>query len=319
MKLQQIIEALGIDETAVDDNVSISSINTLSSANNHELSFLDNKKYIKELAQTQAAAVLIHADYKDNVPKNCIALICEEPYVTLAKASKLFAPNLLETEGKKAKLGRDVIIQDNVSLGLDVIIGNNCTLMAGVVIADNVKIGNNSIIYPNVVVYRDCLIGDDCIIHAGTVIGSDGFGFAISQTGEYTKIYQNGNVVIGNNVEIGANCTIDRAVFSSTIIEQQCRIDNLIHIAHNCHLGKGCILAAQVGLSGSTTLGEHVVMAGKAATTGHLSIAPFTTLSGRAVATKSVKKAGQYAGYPLMEHRQWLKLKAKLQRFLKSS
>ena len=126
--------------------------------------------------------------------------------------------------------------------------------------------------------------------------------------------------VLGNsdNVEIGANCTIDRAAFASTIIEDNVRIDNLVHIAHNCIVGKGCILVTQVGLSGSTILGERVVMGGQSATTGHLEIAPFSTLAGRAVATKTIKKSGHYAGFPLMDHRQWLKLKGKLQKLLKS-
>ena len=142
----------------------------------------------------------------------------------------------------------------NVYIGKNSIIGSNCTIMAGAYIGDNVKIGNNTIIYPNVVVYRDCNIGNDCIIHAGTVIGSDGFGFANTKDGKYIKIYQNGNVEIDNDVEIGANCTIDRAVFKSTQIANGVRIDNLVHIGHNCKLGIGCILTGQVGLSGSTVL-----------------------------------------------------------------
>ncbi len=318
MKLQTIIKELGLTGTNVDPFIPIKAINTLGDASKNELSFLDNKKYIKDLAHTQATAVLVHPDLADNVPENCIALVCEEPYVALARASKLFAPKLLETKGKEPHVGKDSIIQETVSIGFNVVIGDNCTLMAGTVLGDNVEIGHNTIIYPNVTIYRDCVVGDDCIIHAGTVIGSDGFGFAISKKGEYIKIYQNGNVVIGNNVEIGSNCTIDRAAFSSTIIEQQCRIDNLTHIAHNCHLNKACILVAQVGLSGSTVLGEHVVMGGQAGTIGHLSIAPYSTFSARSGVTKTVKKSGHYAGYPILEHRQWLKIKAKMLRMIKS-
>ncbi|MFK5892783.1 MAG: UDP-3-O-(3-hydroxymyristoyl)glucosamine N-acyltransferase [Pseudomonadota bacterium] len=318
MNLNQIIKELAIKSLDKNTDINIKSINTLNKATSHELSFLDNKKYLKDLNETQAAAVLIHPDLISSVPEHSIAIACDEPYVALAMASKLFAPKLIETNGAKAVSGKNSTIQNNVYLGKNTIIGDNCTLMSGAYIGDNVTIGNNVIIYPNVSVYRDCTIGDNCIIHAGTVIGSDGFGFAISKSGDYIKIYQNGNVTIANNVEIGANCTLDRAAFASTIIEENVRIDNLVHIAHNCVLGKGCILAGQVGLSGSSILGERVVMAGKSATTGHLEIAPFTTLAGRAVATKTVKKSGHYAGYPLMEHRQWLKLKSKLQKFLKN-
>jgi len=319
MKLHQIVTELAIDATVdIDIEIEIKSINTLNKATSDELSFLDNKKYINDLLTTKAKAVFVHPEFASKVPEQTIALLCEEPYVALAQASKFFAPNLIETTGENALIGKNTSVQTSAIIGKDTSIGDNCTIMNGAIIGDNVKIGHNTIIYPNVVIYRDCIIGDDCIIHAGTIIGSDGFGFAISKKGQYTKIYQNGNVVIANNVEIGANCTIDRAAFASTILENDVRIDNLVHIAHNCILGKGSILAGQVGLSGSSILGEHVVMAGKSATTGHLEIAPFTTLAGRAVATKTVKKSGHYAGYPLMEHKQWLKLKGKLQRFLKS-
>jgi UDP-3-O-[3-hydroxymyristoyl] glucosamine N-acyltransferase len=321
VKLDQIIKELTISRLsskANDTDRPIESINTLNKATENELSFLDNKKYLKDLSTTKAAAVLVHPDLASSVPENTIALLCDEPYVALARASKFFAPKLIETTGEAAVLGKDTTIQKNVYLGKNTTIGDNCTIMFGAYIGDNVKLGNNVIIYPNVSIYRDCCIGDNCIIQAGTVIGSDGFGFAISKSGDYIKIYQNGNVLIADNVEIGANCTIDRAAFASTIIEDNVRIDNLVHIAHNCIVGKGCILVTQVGLSGSTILGERVVMGGQSATTGHLEIAPFSTLAGRAVATKTIKQSGHYAGFPLMDHRQWLKLKGKLQKLLKS-
>ncbi len=206
----------------------------------------------------------------------------------------------------------------NVYLGKDSKIGSNCTIMAGAFIGDNVEIGNNTIIYPNVTIYRDCKVGSDCIIHAGTAIGSDGFGFANTKTGKYIKIYQNGNVTVGNDVEIGANCAIDRAVFKSTIIEDGVRLDNLVHIAHNCKLGRGCILTGQVGLSGSTTLHEYVVMGGQSATAGHLEVAPFTTIAARGGVTKTIDEPKkQWAGFPLMEHRPWLKLQGKIAKLLK--
>lgn len=206
----------------------------------------------------------------------------------------------------------------NVYVGFNSSIGANCTIMSGAFIGDNVTIGNNTTIYPNVTVYRDCKVGNDCIIHAGTVIGSDGFGFANTKDGKYIKIYQNGNVEIGNDVEIGANCTIDRAVFNSTIIDDGVRIDNLVHIAHNCKIGRGCILVTQVGLSGSTTLHPYVVMGGQSATSGHLEIAAFTTIAARGGVTKTITEPKkQWAGFPLFEHRQWLKLQGKISNLLK--
>ncbi len=315
MKLEEVAKALEID---CESTIEISGLNTLIDSNENELTFLENKKYINDLKNTKAAAVLVKEEFATQVPSGTIALICEEPYLKLAYASKLFAPNVVEKEGEECIVGEDTIIQDNVYLGKDSIIGSDCTIMAGAFIGDNVNIGDNTIIYPNVTVYRDCKIGNDCIIHAGTVIGSDGFGFANTKTGKYIKIYQNGNVIIGNDVEIGGNCSIDRAVFKSTIISDGCRLDNLIHIAHNCKLGHGCILTGQVGLSGSTTLHEYVIMGGQSAAAGHLEIAPFTTIAARGGVTKTISEPKkQWAGFPLMEHRSWLKLQGKIAKLLK--
>jgi UDP-3-O-[3-hydroxymyristoyl] glucosamine N-acyltransferase len=316
MTLAQIAKEIGLD---IDSDINIESIQPLQEANSSNLTFLDNKKYINQLESTQAAAVLVHKDFLASVPSNCIPLECEEPYVALAKVSKLFAPNVIETDGKEAIIGTHTIIMNNVHIGLNSTIGKNCKIMSGSFIGDNVTIEDNTIIYPNVTIYRDCVVGKDCIIHAGTVIGSDGFGFATDKNGQHIKIYQNGNVVIGNNVEIGSNCTIDRAAFSSTIIEDMVRIDNLVHIAHNCKVGFGSILVTQTGLSGSTILNEYVVMAGQTGTTGHLEIAPFTTISARGVVSKSITEPKkQWAGFPLVEHRTWMKLQGKIQRLLKS-
>lgn len=316
MTLAQIAKEIGLD---IDSDINIESIQPLQEANSSNLTFLDNKKYINQLESTQAAAVLVHKDFLASVPSNCIPLECEEPYVALAKVSKLFAPNVIETDGKEAIIGTNTIIMNNVHIGLNSTIGKNCKIMSGSFIGDNVTIEDNTIIYPNVTIYRDCVVGKGCIIHAGTVIGSDGFGFATDKNGQHIKIYQNGNVVIGNNVEIGSNCTIDRAAFSSTIIEDMVRIDNLVHIAHNCKVGFGSILVTQTGLSGSTILNEYVVMAGQTGTTGHLEIAPFTTISARGVVSKSITEPKkQWAGFPLVEHRTWMKLQGKIQRLLKS-
>ncbi|ADG93436.1 UDP-3-O-(3-hydroxymyristoyl) glucosamine N-acyltransferase [Arcobacter nitrofigilis DSM 7299] len=313
MKLKDIAIALDIK---CDSEIEISGLNTLVDSTANELTFLENSKYTNDLEKTTAAAVLVKKDFVTKVPKNTIALVCDEPYVKLALASKLFAPKLVESDGIDCVVGDNSTIMPNVYLGKNSIIGNNCTIMSGAYIADNVNIGNNTIIYPNVTVYRDCNIGNDCIIHAGTVIGSDGFGFAQSK-GKYIKIYQNGNVEIGNDVEIGSNTSIDRAAFKSTIISDGVRLDNLVHIGHNCKLGVGCILTGQVGLSGSSILHEYVIMGGQSATSGHLEIAPFTTIAARGGVTKSIKEPKkQWAGFPLFEHKTWLKLQAKISKLL---
>jgi len=181
-----------------------------------------------------------------------------------------------------------------------------------------VTIGDNVILYPNVSVYRDCVIGNNVMIHSGSVVGSDGFGYAHTKLGEHIKLYQNGNVVLEDDVEIGANTTIDCAVFGSTVIKQGSKIDNLIQIGHNCVVGEHCIMVSQSGLAGSTTLGRNVVMGGQSATAGHLTVAPFTTLAARSGVTKSITKGGVYSGFPLMEHKIWLKLQAKLAKILQA-
>ncbi|NQY94110.1 MAG: UDP-3-O-(3-hydroxymyristoyl)glucosamine N-acyltransferase, partial [Campylobacteraceae bacterium] len=215
MNLRNIVEELNLTYDEKGKNLHITGLNTLTQANQSEISFLDNKKYIKDLEFTKAAAIFIKEEFSSLVPSGTIALITDEPYLKLALASKIFAPVLIELEGKDPILNKNTEIMPNVYLGKNVSIGENSTIMAGAYISDNVTIGSNTIIYPNVVVYRDCKIGDSCIIHAGTIIGSDGFGFAHTKSGEHIKIYQNGNVIIENDVEIGSNTTVDRAVFGS--------------------------------------------------------------------------------------------------------
>ena len=315
MTLQEIVEFIGLNN---QDEIEITGLNTLLDSNENQLTFFFFFKYINDLKNTKAAAVLVTKENVSEVPSGTIALVCDEPYLNLAKISKLFAPNVIEMDGEKPIVGGRTKVMPNVYIGKDSVVGSDCTIMAGAFIGDNVKIGNNTIIYPNVTVYRDCTIGNDCIIHAGTVIGSDGFGFANTKDGKYIKIYQNGNVTIGNDVEIGANCAIDRAVFNSTIIEDGVRIDNLVHIAHNCKIGRGSILVGQVGLAGSTILNAYVVMGGQSAAAGHLEIAPFTTIAARGGVTKSITEPKKsWAGFPLFEHKQWLKLQGKISNLLK--
>lgn len=316
MTLKEITDFIGIN--CQEEKKEITGLNTLLDSNENQLTFLENKKYINDLKSTKAAAVLVTPENASEVPSGTIALVCDEPYLNLAKISKLFAPNVVETNGSEPLIGNKTTVMPNVYIGKDSVIGSDCTIMAGAFIGDNVKIGNNTIIYPNVTIYRDCIVGNDCIIHAGTVIGSDGFGFANTKDGKYIKIYQNGNVIIGNDVEIGSNSSIDRAVFNSTIIEDGVRLDNLVHIGHNCKISRGSILVAQVGLSGSTILNPYVIMGGQSGTAGHLEIAAFTTIAARGGVTKSITEPKKsWAGFPLFEHREWLKLQGKISNLLK--
>ncbi len=311
--------ARNIDIAYDAESIPITAINTLNDATASELSFIVDAKHLPDLQQTQAGAVIVTEAFVDKVPHGCKTLVVESnPYLYMAKASRYFTKTPLESSGGVAEIGEGSVIGEHVFLAPGVRIGRECTILSGSYIGADVTIGDHTILHPNVVVYRDCQIGNHCIIHANTTIGCDGFGFAHTASGEHVKIYQNGNVTIEDEVEIGSNCAIDRAVFGSTRIQKGAKLDNLIQVAHNCIIGEYSLLAAQVGLAGSTELGRNVVMGGQSATAGHLKIAPFTTLAARTGVTKTIEESGKtFAGFPFMDHKQWLKLQGKLGRLLK--
>ncbi len=315
MKLSEIASIIGCG--AVSENVEIVSMNTLKNAQEGDVSFLSDSKYEKELLETKASAVILPASKTALLPDGVVALVSEEPYMAVARLSKHFAKPIRSSE-KAPAIGEGSVVYPTAHIENGATIGKNCTIMSGVYVGAEVVIGDGVTLYPNVCIYRDCIIGDSVAIHAGSVIGSDGFGYAHTKTGEHVKLYQNGNVVIEDDVEIGANCTVDCAVFGSTLIKKGAKIDNLVQIGHNCVVGEYSILVSQVGLAGSTTLGRNVVMGGQSAAAGHLNIAPFTTMAARSGVTKSITKGGVYSGFPLMEHKLWLKLQAKLAKIVQS-
>lgn len=316
MLLSLLCHEIGLDYSGVD--VEITAIHTLGEASGSQLSFFNSDKYKHELPNTKAAAVLIEAKYADLLPKDCIALITNEPYLKLAYASKFFAHKITAKDGSPT-IGDGCDISPKANFGEGVVLGDNVTVMAGAYIGDNVAIGNNTIINPNVTVYHHSIIGSSCIIHSGTIIGSDGFGFAHTKTGEHVKIYQNGNTIIENDVEIGSNSTIDRAVFGSTYIRKGAKLDNLIQIGHNCDIGMHSILVSQSGLAGSTILGRNVVMGGKSGTAGHLSIGDFAQIAANSGVTKSLDGGKIYGGFPAIEQKVWLRNQAKITLLLKKN
>ncbi|MDD5160617.1 MAG: UDP-3-O-(3-hydroxymyristoyl)glucosamine N-acyltransferase [Sulfuricurvum sp.] len=311
-EIASILECAGIGS-----QIEISGMNTLRDACEGEISFLSDSKYEKDLATTQASAVILPKAKSSLLPSGVVAIESDEPYLMVAKLSQYFAKPIRSSDAAPV-VGEGSVVYPTAHLENGSKIGVNCTIMSGVYIGAEVVIGDNVILYPNVTIYRDCSIGNNVMIHAGTVIGSDGFGYAHTKMGEHVKLYQNGNVIIEDDVEIGANTTVDCAVFGSTIIKRGSKIDNLIQIGHNCIVGEHSIMVAQSGLAGSTTLGRNVVMGGQSATAGHLSIAPFTTLAARSGVTKSITLKGVYSGFPLMEHKLWLKMQAKLAKILES-
>jgi UDP-3-O-[3-hydroxymyristoyl] glucosamine N-acyltransferase len=316
MDLKDIAKIINSDFSG--ENFEITKMNTLRDATKSEISFVANAKYIKEIQDSSAGAIIVSKETREFVPSGCVVLEVENPYLSMAILSKYFAPPIEDKTLPEPIIGEGTTISDKAEIANGAIIGKNSTIMAHVYIGANVVVGDNTIIYPSVTIYRDCKVGSNCIIHANTTIGSDGFGFATNKKGEHTKIYQNGNAQIEDNVEIGSSTTIDRAVFGTTLIKYGVRIDNLVQVGHNCVIGEHSVLVAQSGISGSTTMGRNVVMGGQSATAGHLSIAPFTTMAARSGVTKSIKESGlTFAGFPLMEHRLWLKLQGKIARLIK--
>jgi len=316
MKLTQICQEINLPFSGED--IEITGLHTLNEATSSQISFFNDKKFLNTLADTKAGAVFIAEEYAELLPESTIALVTDEAYLKLALVSKFFA-HKIETKGGHPKLGEGCDIDKRVRFGKNVTIGDNVTVMAGAYIGDNVTIGSNTLIYPNVTVYHHSLIGANCIVHAGTVIGSDGYGFAHTKLGEHVKIYQNGNAVIEDDVEIGANCVVDRAVFGTTYIRKGTKLDNLIQIAHNCDVGEHSLMAAQVGLAGSTTTGRNIVMGGQSATAGHLHLGDFTTIAGKGGVTKSLKGGKTYAGFPAIDHRLWLKQQVKISKLIKNN
>ena len=256
--LKELAKEIGA-ELAGDGDVAIGSVNTLEDARPGQLSFLSNPKYEKHLETTRASAVIVGKDVKfDRLP----SLRAADPYLVYQKA-------VLALHGQRRHPHGGV--HPAASVDASAKIGEGSILYPGVYVGPDVRIGRDCLLYPNVVVYEQCVIGDRVIIHAGSVIGADGFGYATSG-GVHHKIPQIGNVVIEDDVEIGANCAIDRAALGSTVVGRGTKIDNLVTFGHNVQTGPHCLIVAQTGIAGSTTLGHHVVLGGQVGVAGHVEI-----------------------------------------------
>ncbi len=298
-------------------DITVSSFGKIEEATAGQLSFLANPKYNDYLYTTNASLIIVNESLQ--LQKNITATLVRVKDAYTAFATLLTTYQNLKAQQRKgietpshiastATLGNDVYIGAFAYIGEKVNIGNNTKIFPGVYIAENVRIGNNTTIHAGVKIYEDCVIGNDVIIHAGTVIGSDGFGFAPQPDGSYQKVPQIGNVIIEDQVEIGANTTIDRATMGSTIIKKGVKLDNLIQIAHNVEIGSQTVIAAQTGISGSTKLGQKIMIGGQAGIAGHLTIADGVKIAGGAGVTKNLDGTGKsYAGFPAEEAKQSLK------------
>ena len=294
LELSKLINAKLIgDGKAIVDNLS-----TIQNSNKTSLTFLSNKKYSKYIKTSEAKAFIVHQDFvKEDDKKNF--LVSEDPYLSYAMASKLFIPfyNDINNNGihSTANVSSDAKIGNNVFIGANVYIGPNCV------------IGHNSCIQPNVSLVCNVKLGSNCNIFPGTVLGSDGFGYAPTKNG-YVKIEQLGSLVIGDNVEIGAGCTIDRGALDDTIIHDGVKLDNQIHIAHNVDLGKNSAIAACCAIAGSTVIGENFRMGGLSGVLGHLSITDNVSVGAHTLITKNISEGGEYIGImPAQNPKDWAK------------
>jgi UDP-3-O-[3-hydroxymyristoyl] glucosamine N-acyltransferase len=288
------------------------------------ISFLSNPKYESYLYETKATAVIVSKDLELKQAVQANLILVADPYVAFTILLQKYQEMTAERE---TGISVHAIIESGVTVGKSVFvgrftsintpgsIGDSTSIYNNVSIGKNVHIGDNCIIYPGVVIYNDTIIGNNVVIHSNAVIGSDGFGHAPQADGSFKAIPQLGNVVIEDNVSIGANSTIDRATMGSTFIRSGVKIDNLVQIAHNVDIGANTAIAAQTGISGSTKIGENCLIAGQVGIAGHLTIAPKTIITGRAGVTKSIKQAGQViGGYPAVNNAEYLKRSALIRR-----
>lgn len=290
-------------EVQGDPEVTVSGLSKIEEGQPNTLSFLANMKYEEFLYSTGASIVIVNKDFKPNseLPKSLTLVKVDDAYSCFAKLLDVYnqmrqkQPQIEQPSfiSSSAKISEEVYVGAFAYISDDAVIAKGVKIYPNSYIGEGVSIGENTTIFPGVKIYRDCKVGANCIIHAGSVIGADGFGFAPDAEGNFQKVPQIGNVVIEDNVEIGANCTIDRATLGSTFIRRGAKIDNLVQIAHNVEIGKNSAMAAQVGVAGSTKIGERVMVGGQAGISGHIKIADDTKIVAQSGIPGSVKKSGQ--------------------------
>jgi len=308
--LRELAEYLG-GELSGNGDVRITGVAGLDDAQEGHISFLANLKYAARVATTKAGAVLLPPG-AENHGRNAIVLA--NPYLGFAKLVTLFYVRPPQVKGVMpgafvgagVAMGSDVTVYPGAFVGDGVKLGDRVTLFPGVAVYDGAEVGSDSVLHANVSVRERCRIGSRVIIHNGTVVGSDGFGYAPDGAGHF-KIPQVGIVIIEDDVEIGANTTIDRAALGATVIRRGSKIDNLVQIAHNCVVGEHCIIVSQVGVSGSTKLGDYVTLGGQVGVAGHLEIGSRSMVGAKSGVHNSIPAGQVFSGIPALPHKQWLK------------
>jgi UDP-3-O-[3-hydroxymyristoyl] glucosamine N-acyltransferase len=302
--LGQIASRLG-GRVAGDPQTLIRQVGSLERAGAGQITFFNSKKLNAKLGETRAAAVILAAEHESltALPR----IVCEAPYAYFAKVSQLFNPVVMQPPG----IHGSAVVSQTAKLGKNVSIG------AGCVIGDDVTIGDDACLYPRVVIYPKCSIGKRVVVHAGAVIGADGFGIA-PEGGRWVKIPQIGGVRIGDDVEIGANTTIDRGALDDTVIEEGVKLDNQIQVGHNVRIGAHSAIAGCVGIAGSAEIGAHCTIGGAAMIHGHIRIVDHVHVSAGTLISRSILKPGTYTGiYPFDEHDAWKRTAASLRRLTK--
>ncbi len=283
-----------------DPQAEVSSLAKIEEGKPGSLSFLANPAYTRYLYTTRADIVIVNEDFKPEKPVSATLIRVKDAYLAFtellnmyqqAKGSKTGISDKASVSSS-AQVGQNVYIGDFVTIGDNTVIGDNTQIYANTSIGDNCTIGSHCTLFYGVKVYHECVVGNHCTLHAGVVIGSDGFGFAPQSEGDYKKIPQIGNVVIEDNVEIGANTVIDRATLGSTLIHKGVKLDNLIQIAHNVEIGENTVIAAQTGIAGSTKIGKNCMLGGQVGIIGHITIADEVKISAQSGVGKSIKKPG---------------------------
>lgn len=315
--LRDISERFG-GEVIGDPDIRIRQVATLDNAGPGAIAFLANARYQQQLASTRATAVIVGEAMRDAtvLPR----VVCADPYAYFAHVSGLLNPPRLAQPGRhpsavidaSAVIAKEVEIDSLVAIGRNTRIGARSLIGAGCVIGDDVTLGEDVRLHANVTIYDRCVIGSRVILHSGAVIGADGFGMAMSE-GRWLKVPQIGRVVIGDDVEIGANTTIDRGAIDDTVIEEGVKLDNQIQIAHNVRIGAHTAIAACVGVAGSAKIGRYCRIGGASGIVGHMTIADHVEISAHTLVTKSIEKTGTYTGaYPFDNNREWRRNAAQL-------
>ncbi len=294
-------------EVVGDETIKVNNVSKIEEGKPGTLAFLSNMKYEHYIYSTQASVVLVNKKFVPRSDIKATLIRVDDAYQAFASLLDLYVQAKANIKSgieqpthidKSATLGNDIYVGAFSYIGKNAGIGHNAKIYPQVFIGENVTIGDDCILYAGVKIYDNCVIGNRCIIHSGVVIGSDGFGFAPQKDGTYKKIHQLGNAVLEDDVEIGANTTIDCGTMGSTIIRKGVKIDNLVQIAHNCEIGENTVIAAQTGIAGSAKVGKNCVFAGQSGMAGHLSVGNEVTVGAQAGVLKSLNDKNVVWGTP---------------------